>query len=157
MSSLLLRRLWLGGALAAALASAAAAETAAPRLELKAGQAIAFAATVQDGKVSLGTPRPAKPDAADLKDGEIAVAVVKHGLSPYAELTAVEKSSVPIDFVATGLIGNILIDEIVICGRLDAPVTQRIASGAWRVSLNRFAVHADGAAPPATGALPCPK
>jgi hypothetical protein len=48
------------------------------------------------------------------------VSVVKHDSSPYADLTASEKTSAPVDFVATGLIGNIKIDEVKICGRLDA-------------------------------------
>ncbi len=146
----------LAGAVSAALVAAALAEPTAPKLELKSGQEIAFAASVADGKVSLGPARLEKP-GAEPRDGEISVSVVKQGLSPYAELTAVEKTSVPVDFVATGLIGDILIDEIVVCGRLDAPTTARIASGAWRVSLNRFAVRADGAAQPGAGGLPCPK
>ncbi len=70
--------------------------------------------------------------------------MVKHGLSPYADLTASEKTPAPVDFVATGLIGDIKIDEVVLCGRLDAPTTSRIASGSWRISLNRFSVRQEG-------------
>ena len=101
-----------------------------------------------------------RPDiwAVDPKDGEIAVAVVRRGLSPYAELTAIEKTPAPVDFVATGLIGDIKIDEVVVCGRLDAPTIGRIASGAWRVSLSRFTVHPEGDAKPAVvGDLGCPR
>jgi hypothetical protein len=74
-------------------------------------------------------------------------------------LTVMEKTSQPIDFVATGLIGDIKIDEIVVCGRLDAPATGRLASGVWRVSLNSFAIRPSGGAPAAAGegGLGCPR
>jgi hypothetical protein len=114
------------------------------RLELKPGQEIAFAVTVADGRVALGPARLSKPGGARPKDGEVTVAVTKRGLSPYADLTATEKTSDPVDFVATGLIGDIKIDEVVVCGRLDAPATARIASGAWRVALNRFSLRSNG-------------
>jgi hypothetical protein len=61
-------------------------------------------------------------------------------------LTASEKTSAPVDFIATGLIGDIKLDEVRLCGRLDAPSTTRIYSGSWRISLNRFAVDQDGQA-----------
>ena len=152
-------------ALALALSSLAAAATAAspdkpaPSLDLKPGQEIAFAVSVAEGRVALGPARLVKPGGAEPKDGEIAVALVKHGLSPYADLTATEKTLEPVDFVATGLIGDIKIDEIVVCGRLDAPAVAWIACGSWRVSLNRFAVHPGGDAKPAAGegGLGCPK
>jgi hypothetical protein len=132
--------------------SVASAGQPVPGLEFKPGQEIAFAATVADGRVALGPARLTNPQgAAPPKEGEVTVRVMKKGLSPYAELTATEKTAAPIDFVATGLIGDIKIDEIVVCGRLDAPVTARIASGSWRVSLNRFAVRPDGAAPSSSG------
>ena len=143
----------------AAAPEAALAQQAAPSLALKPGQEIMFAASVADGRVALGTPRLVRPGGAEPKDGEIVVSVVKHGLSPYADLTATEKTPLPVDFVATGLIGDIKIDEIVVCGRLDAPATERIASGSWRVSLSRFAVHPGAGAPPSTGegGLGCPR
>jgi hypothetical protein len=122
----------------------ACAQPLGPSLELKPGQETTFAAAIADGRVALGPARLSKPGAAQPKDGEITVAVVKRGLSPYADLTATEKTSDPVDFVATALIGDIKIDEIVVCGRLDAPATARIASGAWRVSLNRFSVRPNG-------------
>ena len=131
--------------LAAATPLAAPAQQPAPILDLKPGQEVTFAVTVADGRVELGTARLSKPGGAQPKDGEITVSVVKHGLSPYADLTATEKTSDPVDFVATGLIGDIKIDEIVVCGRLDAPATARIGSGSWRVSLNRFSVRPSGA------------
>ena len=137
----------------------ATAQAAAVALGLKPGQEIIFAVAVEGGRVALGPARVTKPGPVQLKEGELAVAVVKHGRSPYADVTAAEKTSTPIDFVATGLIGDIKIDEIVLCGRLDAPATGRIASGVWRVSLNSFAVHPGGDLPAAAGegGLGCPK
>ena len=135
----------------------ASAQTTAVALSLKPGQEITFAVAVDGGRVALGPARLTKPGPAQLKEGEIAVAVVKHGLSPYADVTATEKTSTPIDFVATGLIGDIKIDEIVLCGRLDAPAMARIASGVWRISLNSFTVHPGGEAPrTGEGGLGCP-
>ena len=55
-------------------------------------------------------------------------------------LSANEKTSAPIDFIAAGLIGNIKIDEVKLCGRLEAPSSTRIASGSWRIALGRFSV-----------------
>lgn len=115
-----------------------------PSLDLKPNHEITFAVTAADGRVSLGAAQLGKPGGFQPKDGEITVAVIRQGLSPYAALTATEKTSDPVDFVATGLIGDIKIDEIEVCGRIDGPVTARIASGAWRVSLNRFSIRANG-------------
>ena len=139
------------GACAAELASAVA---------LKPGEEVTFPVAIADGRVILGAARASKPGTARPKDGEITVSMVKHGLSPYAELTASEKTAAPVDFVATGLIGDIKIDEVVICGSLDAPASSRIASGSWRVSLNRFVVRRNEQATPAAsgeGGLGCPK
>ncbi len=115
--------------------------------------------TVKDGRVTLGRGRLGKPGTGEPKDGQASVSVVRQGLSPYAALTATEKTSAPIDFVATGLIGDIKIDEIVVCGRLEAPATARIASGVWRVSLNSFTIRPGGEAPPMAGegGLGCPR
>lgn len=126
-------------------------------VDLKPGQQITFAVALADGRLTLGPPRVSNPGGAALRDGEIAVAIAKRGLSPYADLTATERTAEPVDFVATGLIGDIKIDEIVVCGRLDAPASARIASGSWRVSLNRFAVRPGGAAPSSSveGGLGC--
>jgi hypothetical protein len=119
------------------------AQSLGPTLELRPGQEVTFPVAIADGRVTLGAARASKPGTARPKDGEIAVSVVKHDLSPYAELTASEKTSTPVDFVATGLIGNIKIDEVRVCGRLDAPSSTRIYSGSWRISLNRFVVGPD--------------
>lgn len=113
-------------------------------VDLKPGQEMTFSVAALEGGVALGQARLSRPGAAQPKDGEISVSVVKRGLSPYAELTASEKTKEPVDFVATGLIGDIKIDEVVLCGRLEAPATNRIASGSWRVSLNRFTVRQSG-------------
>lgn len=143
---------------ALAFAGASGPRAASSTLDVKPGQEIAFAVTIADGRVTPGPARIARPGGAQLKDGEIAVAFVRHGLSPYADLTVTEKTTVPVDFVATALVGDVKIDEVVACGRLDAPLTKRIGSGAWRVSLNRFAVHPGGAEPAAgNGGLGCPR
>jgi hypothetical protein len=115
-----------------------------PTLDLKPGQEVTVPVAIVDGKVKLGQARASKLGSGQPKDGEITIGVLKQGLSPYAQLTASEKTSAPVDFIATGLIGNIKIDEVRLCGRLDAPASTRIASGSWRVSLNRFAVRANG-------------
>ena len=109
-------------------------------VELKPGQEIAFPVAIVDGRVMLGKQRLLRPGATQPNDGEIAVNVVKHDPSPYADLTASEKTSAPVDFVATGLMGNIKIDEVRLCGRLAAATSAHIYSGSWRISLNRFSV-----------------
>ena len=150
----------------AAFASAAppGAKSAPPpatSIDLKPGQEVIFPVAIADGKVTLGAARASKAGAgaAEPKDGEITVSFVRHGLSPYADLTATERTSQPVDFVATGLIGDIKIDEVVICGRLDAPASNRIASGSWRVSLNRFSVRQTGREAPGKteDVLQCPR
>src|SRR5271165_1871428 len=122
----------------------ARAQSVGPELDLRPGQEITFAVATADGRVTVGPARVSKPGTAQPKDGEITVAVVKHGLSPYADLTAREKTADPVDFIATGLVGGIKVDEVRLCGRLDAPATNRIASGSWRVSLNRFSIRQSG-------------
>jgi hypothetical protein len=149
----------LSALLAAAPHGAARAQGLGPTLDLKPGQEIAVPVAVAGGRVTLGRPRFSQPGAQP-KEGEIVVSVLKHGLSPYADLAATEKTAEPVDFVATGLIGDIKIDEVVLCGRLDGPATARIASGSWRVSLNRFSVRPNGQEAPAAtgeGGLRCPK
>jgi hypothetical protein len=109
---------------------------------------IAFSVAIADGHVTPGKARLLRSDAASVGDGEIRVSVVKHDSSPYADLTASEKTSASVDFVATGLIGDIKIDEVKLCGRLDAPTSAHIYSGSWRISLNRFSVGHGGEACP---------
>jgi hypothetical protein len=118
---------------------AASAESKAPKLDLKAGEELTIPVTVVDGHVTLGVPRSSKLGTAQPKEGEITV-----GLTPgdkktlLSQVLVTERTSAPVDFVATGLIGEIKIDERVICGRTDAPVTMHIGSVSWRVSLNTF-------------------
>jgi hypothetical protein len=132
-------------ALLAAL-SAARADSAAPTVDIRRGMEATFTAAIVDGHVALGPARVARFGTSQPKDGEITVGVELGGMAPYAHLHVAEKTSAPIDFVATGLIDNIKIDEIVLCGRLDMPLSERIAAGALHVSLNRFAPGAgDGA------------
>ncbi len=119
---------------------AAPAQNLGPTIDLRPGQEVTFPVTIAEGKVTSGPARLSKPGAAAQKDGEITVGFVKQGLSPYAMLTATEKTSAPVDFIATGLIGNIKIDEVKLCGRLDALSSTRIASGSWRIALSRFSV-----------------
>jgi hypothetical protein len=138
-------------ALAALMVSAVCARAApaaggpAQSFSLKAGEEVTLPITVQDQRVVLGAPRQSKLGTAQPKDGEITV-----GLTPgdkktlYSQVVVVEKTAVPIDFVATGLIGEIKIDERVICGRLDQPTTMHIGSVSWRVSLNSFEVGKGG-------------
>ena len=135
----------------AALVGARAAPAAggpAQSFSLKAGQEVTLPITIQDHRVVLGVPAPSKLGTAHPKDGEITV-----GLTPgdkktlYSQVIVTEKTAVPIDFVATGLIGEIKIDERVVCGRLDQPTSVHIGSVSWRVSLNTFEVGKGGPCP----------
>jgi hypothetical protein len=114
------------------------------KLELKAGQALAFPASVVEGKVVLGPARLGKFGALQPGPGEIAVGLSTRDKDLYENVVVVEKTSTPIDFLATGLIGEIKIDERDIHGRLDAPVTQRIGATSWTVWLNGFEPGAAG-------------
>ena len=131
------------GALSSSLAAERAQEGG-RTIELRPGQAVVFPVAIVDSGVVVGIAHGLKPSAGAPEEGEIEVEVVKQGLSPYAELSASEKTDAPVDFVATAFVGNIKIDERIVCGQLDAPAKTRIASGAWRISLNRFAVHKEG-------------
>ena len=127
--------------LMAALASAHAAEVKPVKpvkLELKAEQAVSFPAAVVDGKVVLGPGRLGRFEEMKPADGEVAVGLSPKDKTLYENVVVIEKSVAPIDFVATGLVGNIKIDEIVVHGRLDAPVSQRIGATSWTVFLNGF-------------------
>lgn len=132
----------------AALAATAKvpAKLAAARYDLRIGQELTFPASIVDGKVVLGPPRLSQLGAAAPGIGEITV-----GLTPadkgtlYAHIVAVEKTAVPIDFVATGLLGSVKIDERVVCGRLDGPISAHIGSVSWVVALHDFEVGKGGA------------
>jgi hypothetical protein len=110
------------------------------KLVLKAGQAIAFPASIAEGKVVLGPARLGKFGELQPADGEIAVGLSTRGKDLYESIVVVEKTTAPVDFLATGLIGEIKIDERDIHGRLGEPVTQRIGATSWTVWLNGFEV-----------------
>jgi hypothetical protein len=139
MSSLFARICLAGLALAPSLGEAAG--PAPVKLDLKAGQELTIPASIVDGKVVLGPARLGKLGAARPAEGEIVV-----GLTPgdkqtfYSQLLVTERLPAPVDFVATGLIGEIKIDERVVCGKIDAPISQHIGSTAWRVALSGFEV-----------------
>jgi hypothetical protein len=114
----------------------------APTVDVRRGMEATFAAAVVDGRIALGPARVSRLGTAQPKDGEITVGVEPGGMTPYAQVRVSEKTAIPFDFVATGLIDNIKIDEITLCGRLDRLDSQRIAAGSLHVSLNRFAIGA---------------
>jgi len=125
--------------------AAFAAESAAQAFDLHAGQELTFAVTIAAGKATLGAPRASKFGAASPKDGEMTIGLTLKDKTLYEQVTVTEKTPVPIDFVATGLIGNIKIDERVLCGRLDGPASTRIGAANWRVRLYDFEARKDGA------------
>jgi hypothetical protein len=116
----------------------------APSFITHAPGAIAFWILFYGDAPVLGPPRTFKPTDA-LRDDEIMVEVLPSGMAPYAKVHIVEKTKQPVDFVITGLIDSIKIDEIVICGRLDGDIETKIAAGAKRLSLNRFTARQVGA------------
>ena len=123
---------------------AAAAVAAAPQpkpLILKAGQALTFPARIEGGKVVLGPAKLGAFGKMEPQAGEITVGLSTRDKDLYDQLVVVEKTEHPIAFVATGLIGEIKIDERVLNGRLDAPVTQRIGATSWTVWLHEFEVE----------------
>ena len=128
-------------------ASAQASEQKPKPYVLKAGQELSFAVTVIDGKATPGEPRLGKLGAGQAKDGEFLVGLTPRDKELYSQVTVMEKTKVPVDFVATGHIGEIVIDERVICGRLGAPFAQRIGGVSWTVELHDFTVG-KGCEPP---------
>jgi hypothetical protein len=142
-----LARLVSSLALAGVASAPLAAEVKPVKLVLKAGQALAFSATVAEGKVTLGPARQGRFGELLPADGEIVVGLAPKDKTLYENVVVVEKTAAPIDFVATGLVGNIKIDEIVLHGSLTAPVAQRIGAMSWTVSLNSFEPAAKAEAP----------
>jgi hypothetical protein len=120
--------------------SLAVAEEGTKPLVLKPGQAIAFVVSVADGKATVGTSRIGKFGTLEAVDGEIVVGMTPRSKDLYSQLVIVEKTRQPIDFVATGHVGEIVIDEREICGRPDAPFQQRIAGNSWSVVLRDFSL-----------------
>jgi len=133
-------------ALAYGLAHGAAsgAEAGAQAFDLKAGQELTFAVKVEGGKVALSAPRASKLGVAQPKDGEMTVGLTPRDKTLYEQVVVSEKTPVPIDFLATGLVGGTKIDEAVLCGRLDAPVSAHIGAMSRRVSLHDFEVGKGG-------------
>jgi hypothetical protein len=127
---------------------AARAQELGPTIDVRAGQAVAFSATIAGDSALTGPPRLSKAGAASPKDSEIVVSVAPPGLSPYAMMTVTETTARPIDFYATGFIDRIKIDDVHVCGHLDAPASARIAAGARRIALNHFIARKAGEACP---------
>ena len=134
--------------LALAAPAAVGAEKEKP-LVLKQGQELTFAVTIVDGKATAGAPRLGKLGAEKPKAGEITVGLTPRDKDLYSQLLVAEKTAAPIDFVATGHIGEIVIDEREVCGRLEAPFSQRIGGTAWSVVIRDFAVGKGKCEPPA--------
>jgi hypothetical protein len=121
------------------------AEPNAHAFELRSGEELTFPAAIADGKVVLGAPRLSKFGAGQPKDGEISVGVSARDDTLHEQVIVTEKTSAPIDFLATGLNGETKIDEAVVCGRLDAPFATHIGSVPWRIRLRAFEARKDGA------------
>ena len=124
--------------LAAAGVALAAPQPKPEKLTLKAGQALTFPAKIEGGKVVLGSARRGVYGKMEPQAGEMTVGLSPRDKDLYDHLVVVEKTAAPIDFVATGLIGEIKIDERVVNGALGAPVTQRIGGTSWTVWLHEF-------------------
>jgi hypothetical protein len=136
----------LGAVLFAVLAphAAGAASGDGPSFALKPGEELTIPAAITDGRVVLGSPHASRLGAVRPRGGEITVGLEREKGTLYDKITATEKTSAPIDFVATGLVGDIKIDERVICGRLDAPSEMHIGSVSWRIVLRDFEVGKGG-------------
>ena len=125
--------------------TASGAQADAQAFDLKSGQELTFAVKIADGKVMVGPPRASKLGAAQPKNGEITVGLSARDETLHEQVIVTEKTPVPIDFLATGLVGETKIDEAVMCGRLDAPVSTHIGAISWRVSLHAFEARKAGA------------
>ena len=142
-------RLLAGAACVFLAAPATAAESvtppaAPPSFFVHAPGAIAFWVLFYGDRPVLGPPRQVAP-TDPLRDDEIRIQVLPSGMAPYAKVQILENTKQPVDFVITGLIDSIKIDEIVICGRLDGAIDAKIAAGAKKLSLNRFTQRQSGA------------
>jgi len=63
-----------------------------------------------------------------LADGELTVGLAPRDKTLYENVVVVQRTAKLVDFVATGLVGNIKIDEIALDGPLGAPVIARIGA-----------------------------
>ena len=109
------------------------------------GQELTFAVKIADGKVALGSPRMSRLGAAQPGDGEMTVGLSPRDETLHEQVIVTERTSVPIDFLATALVGATKIDEAVLCGRLDAPTSAHIGAISWRVSAHDFEARKEGA------------
>jgi hypothetical protein len=128
-----------------AFSAAFAAEGDGPAFNLHPGQELTFAVKVADGKVTLGPPRASRLGAVQPASGEITIGLSPRDATQHEQVTVTEKTAVPIDLLATALVGATKIDEAVLCGRLDAPASAHIGAISWRVSLHAFEARKDGA------------
>ena len=135
-------------ALALALSSAQAAGPPPGTLDLHPPGEFTFAVTFVGDQATLGPVTSSTRGTAKTADGSITVTIDPSGMAPYAKVTVVEKTPAPVDFVITGLIDSIKIDEIEICGSNEMTVTAKVAAGARRLNLNRFAARIERAACP---------
>jgi hypothetical protein len=89
------------------------------------------------GTRALATGRASKLGPVESQGGEITVGV-KPDRKPFcADVRAWEKACAPVYFVATGLLGPIKINEgVLLCWRIDAPISKLISNSAWTISLN---------------------
>ena len=125
---------------AAAPCSAAGMAKRPPPLDLKPGTELTIPISIVDGHVTTGAPRASKLGAGQPGDGEITIGLDREKGTLYNQITVVEKTAQPINFLVTGLNGGTKIDETEICGRLDAPIAAHIGSVPWRFWLNGFEV-----------------
>ena len=127
------------------LATAAPGDDLKPALIAHAPGDVIFSVTFVDDQPVLGDAKPAKLGAGVAQDGEILISVQSPGLAPYAKFTVLEKTVRPVAFVITGLIDQIKIDEVEVCGRIGSVIEGKIAAGARKLSLNRFTPQKEGA------------
>jgi hypothetical protein len=102
----------------AALRHAAPPHLKTQPFDVKPGMELTIPIAIVDGKAVAGVPRLATLGASPPKDGEITVGLEREQGTLYNQIAAVEKTAQPINFLVTGLNGDIQIDETAICGRL---------------------------------------
>jgi hypothetical protein len=112
--------------------------------DVKPGMELTIPIAIVDGKPVAGVPRLATLGASPPKDGEITVGLDRIKGEFYNQITVTEKTAQPVDFLVTGLNGDIKIDETEICGRLDGPIATRIGSVPWRFWVNGFELGKGG-------------
>jgi hypothetical protein len=91
---------------AVAPGGAANMEKRPPPLDLKPGQEFTIPISIVDGHVATGAPRASKLGASQPQDGEIIVGLEREQGTLYNQITVVEKTAQPINFLVTGLNGG---------------------------------------------------